>query len=95
MAWHQLGRQFYAVKNYEKAVWAFEYATLIDDTFLGAYLEKAKALEKLKKYQEAIDSYVITMELDDVTSFVLLRMAKCHEKLGNIIFKNTFSFYHQ
>ncbi|WP_338378834.1 tetratricopeptide repeat protein [uncultured Flavobacterium sp.] len=83
VAWHQLGRQYYALKNYEKAVWAFDYATLIDETFLGAYLEKAKALEKLRKYQEAIDCYSITMELDDVTSFVLLRVAKCYEKLGN------------
>lgn len=83
VAWHQLGRQYYALKNYEKAVWAFDYATLIDETFLGAYLEKAKALEKLRKYQEAIDCYAITMELDDVTSFALLRVAKCYEKLGN------------
>lgn len=84
VAWHQLGRQYYAVKNFEKAVWAFDYATLIDETFLGAYLEKAKALEKLKKYEEAIACYAITMELDDTTSFVLLRVGKCYEKLGNI-----------
>jgi len=82
VAWHQLGRQYYTVKNYEQAVRAFDYATLIDESFLGAYLEKAKALEKLKKYQEAIDCYNITMELDDPTSFALLRIGKCHERLG-------------
>lgn len=81
VAWHQLGRQFYNLKNYEKSVWAFDYATLIDEHFLGAYLEKAKGLEKLKKYQEAIDCYKITMELDDPTSFALLRVGKCFEKL--------------
>ncbi|WP_338409868.1 tetratricopeptide repeat protein [uncultured Flavobacterium sp.] len=91
VAWHQLGRQYYTLKNYEKAVWAFDYATLIDDSFLGAYLEKAKSLEKLKKYQEAIDCFKITMELDDVTSFVLLRIAKCYEKLGNK--KEAIKFY--
>lgn len=84
VAWHQLGRQYFTIKNYEKAVWAFEYATLIDETFLGAYLEKAKALERLKKYEEAIACYTITMELDDVTSYALLRVGKCYEKLGNI-----------
>ena len=82
VAWHQLGRQYYALKNYEKAVWAFDYATVIDESFIGAYLEKAKGLEKLKKYQEAIDCYTITMELDDPTSFALLRVGKCHERLG-------------
>jgi len=84
VAWHQLGRQYFIIKDYEKAVWAFDYATLIDETFLGAYLEKAKALEKLKNYEEAIACYAITMELDDVTSFALLRVGKCYERLGNV-----------
>ncbi|VXB66607.1 conserved hypothetical protein [Flavobacterium sp. 9AF] len=82
VAWHQLGRQYYALKNYEKSVWAFDYATLIDESFLGAYLEKAKGLEKLKRYEEAIVCYNVTMELDDATSFALLRVGKCYEKLG-------------
>ena len=86
VAWHQLGRQYYALKNYDKAIWAFDYATLIDETFLGAYMEKAKSYEKLKKYQEAIDSYNVTLELDDPSSFVLLRVAKCYERLGNTEF---------
>ncbi len=93
VAWHQLGRQYYALKNYEKAVWAFDYATLIDETFLGAYLEKAKALEKLKRYQEAIDCYTITTEIDDATSFALLRMGKCYEKLGNK--EKALKYYHK
>jgi tetratricopeptide (TPR) repeat protein len=93
VAWHQLGRQFYAVKNYEKSVWAFDYATLIDENFLGAYLEKAKGLEKLKRYQEAIDCYNITMELDDATSFALLRVGKCFERLGNI--EQALKYYHK
>lgn len=93
VAWHQLGRQFYSLKNYEKAVWAYDYATLIDESFLGAYLEKAKSLEKLKKYQEAIDCYKTTMELDDATSFALLRVGKCYEKLGNI--ELALKYYHK
>ena len=83
VAWHQIGRQFYALKNYEKAVWAFDYACIIDEGFLGAFLEKAKSLERLQQYQEAIDCYLITIELDDPTSFAFLRIGKCYEKLGN------------
>ncbi len=83
VAWHQLGRQFYDLKNYEKSVWAFDYACIIDERFLGAFLEKAKSLEKLQHYQEAIDCYLITIELDDPTSFAYLRIGKCYEKLGN------------
>lgn len=83
VAWHQLGRQYYTIKDYEGALRAFDYATLIDDSFLGAFLEKAKTLEKLKRYEEAIGCYNITMDLDDPTSFALLRVGKCYERLGN------------
>ncbi len=83
IAWHQLGRLFYGVKEYESAIHAFEYATLIDEEFLGAFMEKAKALERLKRYDLAIESYNRTLELDDATSYALLRIGKCYEKLGN------------
>nr|WP_315252722.1 tetratricopeptide repeat protein [uncultured Flavobacterium sp.] len=83
IAWHQLGRLFYGVKEYESAIHAFDYATLIDEDFLGAFMEKAKALERLKKYDLAIESYNRTLELDDATSYALLRIGKCYEKLGN------------
>ena len=83
IAWHQLGRLHYGVKEYEDAIRSFEYATLIDDEFLGAFMEKAKALERLKKYEEAIINYNRTIELDDPTSYALLRIGKCYEKIGN------------
>jgi tetratricopeptide (TPR) repeat protein len=83
IAWHQLGRLHYGEKEYENAIRAYDYATLIDDEFMGAFMEKAKALERLKKYEEAIESYMKTIELDDVTSYALLRIGKCYEKLGN------------
>lgn len=83
IAWHQLGRLNYTIKNYEDAYIAFDYATMIDDTFMGAYMEKAKSLERLKRYEEAIDNYLETIRLDDPTSYALLRIGKCFEKIGN------------
>ncbi|MHC5310809.1 tetratricopeptide repeat protein [Myroides sp. LJL116] len=91
IAWHQLGREYFTLKDYDKAVWAFEYATLIDEYFLGAYLEKGKALEKLEKYTEAIESYNTTLELDDATSFVLLRIGSCFEQLND--FPKAYQYY--
>ena len=83
IAWHQVGRLHYGLKEYEDALRAFNYATLIDDEFMGAFMEKAKALERLKQYAEAIESYERTIELDDATSYALLRIGKCHERLDN------------
>ncbi|HPW97803.1 MAG TPA: tetratricopeptide repeat protein [Flavobacterium sp.] len=83
IAWHQTGRLYYGLKNYELAATSFELATYIDDEFIGAFLERGKALERLKRYDEAIVSYNQTIVLDDPTSYALLRIGKCYEKLGN------------
>jgi len=85
VAWHQLGRQYFILENYNEALHAFDYAVLIDEYFVGAYLEKAKTLEELSNYEEAIENYEITLELDDATSFVFLRIGKCFEKLNKTI----------
>ncbi len=82
VAWHQLGRQYFILENYTEALRAFDYAVLIDEFFVGAYLEKAKTLEQLKDYKKAIKNYKITIDLDDPTSFVYLRIGECYEKLN-------------
>ena len=84
VAWHQLGKQYFSIKDYKKALSAFDFAIISDDRFIGAYLEKGKVLEKLKRYKEAIENYLLTLELDDPTSFALLRIGCCYEKLGKL-----------
>ncbi|MFC5044599.1 tetratricopeptide repeat protein [Aquimarina hainanensis] len=83
VAWHQIGKQYYDLGMFKKALAAFDFAIISDEYFIGAYLEKGKVLEKLKRYNEAIENYRITLELDDPTSFALLRIGKCFEKLGS------------
>lgn len=83
VAWHQLGIQHHELKEYELAIRAFEYAIVIDEYFMGAYMEKAKCLENLKRYEEAIACYNYTLELDDPTSFALHRIGKCYNKMGD------------
>ncbi len=83
VAWHQVGKQYYILKDYKKALAAFDFAIISDDRFVGAYLEKGKVLERLRRYNDAIESYTVTLGIDDPTSFALLRIGKCHERLGN------------
>jgi tetratricopeptide (TPR) repeat protein len=83
VAWHQMGKQYFSLKEYDKALAAFDFAIISDDRFIGAYLEKGKVLEKLNNYYDAIESYTVTLGLDDPTSFALLRIGKCYEKIGN------------
>lgn len=82
VAWHQLGRQYMHLKEYKKAIEAFDYASVIDEYFLGAYLEKGKAYEQLKEYEKAINCYNTTLEIDDASSYILLRIGSCYEALN-------------
>ena len=93
IAWHQVGRLHYILKNYEEAVRSFEFSTYIDDEFIGAFMENGKALERLKRYDLAIENYLRTIELDDPTSYALLRLGKCYEKLGHR--EEALNFYNQ
>ena len=83
VAWHQLGKQYLHNSDYKKALAAFDFAIISDDTFVGAYFEKGKILEEFKKYNEAIENYLITLEFEDPTSFAYLRIGNCYEKLNN------------
>ena len=93
IAWHQLGRQYYIIYDYQEALQAFEYSILIDDQFIGAHLEKAKTLEELGHYEDAITFYHKTMELDTPTSFAYLRIGKCYEKLNSN--RDAIDFYNK
>lgn len=81
VAWHQLGKQYFDLKDYNKALTSFDFAIISDDTFVGAYLERGKVLEQLKRYEDAIENYTITLTLDEPSSFALLRIGCCYEKL--------------
>jgi len=83
VAWHQLGKMYYAMDMFQEALTAFDFAVISDDTFIGAYFEKGKVLEKLGRYNEAIENYESTISIEDPTSHAFLRLGKCHEKLGN------------
>ncbi|WP_100612551.1 tetratricopeptide repeat protein [Confluentibacter lentus] len=83
VAWHQLGKQYFELKKYKKALASYDFAIISDDMFVGAYIERGKVLEKLKRFEDAIESYSITLKLDDPTPYALLRIGTCYEKLNN------------
>ncbi|NVK52573.1 MAG: tetratricopeptide repeat protein [Flavobacteriaceae bacterium] len=91
VAWHQLGRQFFVLNRFKEALIAFDYAVLIDEGFIGGYLEKAKTLEELQRYEEAIQNYLITLELDDPTAFVFVRIGECYQQLNDV--QTAISYY--
>lgn len=83
VAWHQLGRQYFNIQDYNKAVQAFDFAIVIDENFLGAILEKAKSYERLKKFKKAIECYKETLTIDPNSAYVLWRIGSSYESLNN------------
>jgi hypothetical protein len=65
------------------------------DAFISTYKQNnkvvddldSKCIDTLQKYNMWLNhkdfSYERTIELDDATSYALLRIGKCHERLGN------------
>lgn len=84
VAWHQLGRQYFVLEMYKEALTAFDYAVLIDESFIGAYLEKAKTLEQMGMFEQAIENYLITLELDDPTAYAYVRIGECYQALNEL-----------
>jgi tetratricopeptide (TPR) repeat protein len=83
VAWHQLGKQYLEINKLEKALTAFDFAIISDDTFIGAYFEKAKVLEKLGRYNESIDQYKLSIAIEGPTAFSYLKIGFCYRKLNN------------
>lgn len=82
IAWSQLGQQYMAMKNYEEAHRAFDFATLINPKSILAHTQKAACLEKLEDYEKAIEVYEETLDLDDSAAYTFLKIGSCYVKLG-------------
>ncbi|MCK5782411.1 MAG: tetratricopeptide repeat protein [Flavobacteriales bacterium] len=84
IAWHQLGVQFKELGEYNGAIWAFDYAIIIDEDFLGAFFEKAKCLEDIGKHHEAIEIYKKSLKMSDPTAWAYYRLGVAYDNLGEI-----------
>ena len=83
IAWHQLGKIYNKQGKYKESISAFDFAIISDDQFVSAYIEKAKVLEKVKRYNEALENFRLSIELSEPNSFVYYRIAKCYIKINN------------
>jgi len=83
VAWHSLGKQYMVQNTLQEALRAFDFAIISDDTFTGAYFEKARVLEMMEDYEKAIENYKITLTLDDPSALAYLHIGRCYEKMHN------------
>jgi len=82
ITWYQLGLFYNKNKDYKKAVWALDYAILIDECFTAGYHEKARSLTQLGEIKEAIKTYHTTFDFEEATGYTYLKIGLCYKQLS-------------
>jgi len=83
--WYNLGIVHNERKEYKKAIFSFEYATLIKEDFASAYFNKGNAHYNLKEYGQALECYYKTFEHEDNQAITFCYIGECYEKLENFL----------
>lgn len=81
VAWFQLGLKYFKVKDYAKALEAFDYALVIKDTFLSAYICKARCFEQINDFSAAIETYKEALNLEDSPALTYFNIGICYNCL--------------
>lgn len=63
-AWFSIGNLHLNVEDNEKAIAAFEYASLINEDFSEAFFNLGNTYMKTEKYQEAIDAFKSSISIE-------------------------------
>lgn len=82
MAWFYQGLMYHEVELYEKAINAFDYATLIKENFSDAYIQKAECYIALEYYSHAIEPLQQALEFSDFyPTRIHHALGECYENL--------------
>ena len=90
-AWFNLGYVQSQLGNHEAALEAFDYVTIIDETFSSGLISKANTLICLEKYQEAIDVFFKSFEYEEPDIYTLHYMGECYEQL--MLYNEALEYY--
>lgn len=83
IVWHQLGKLYVKLNEFEKAMSSFDFSIISNETFSSAYVEKGKLLEILGRVNEAIENYEMSAKTNNPNAFISHRIGLCHLKLEN------------
>ncbi len=82
--WYNLGIVYNERKEFKKAVFAFDYATIIKEDFASAYFNKGNSHFNLNEYGQALECYYKTFEYEDNQAITFCYIGECYEKLENL-----------
>lgn len=82
VAWHQLGIFYEKSGNVKRALWAIDYAIVIDEEFAAAYHEKARIQNAQKRHLQAAETLKQTLEFEPPSGFVHFKIAESYKDAG-------------
>jgi len=65
LAWYHLGNAWFSMERYKKAIYAYEYAFIINDDFSAAYRDSGEAYFELGNYIKAKEMYIEAQKRGD------------------------------
>lgn len=90
-AWFLLGNTFSNLEDFEKAIDAYDYALAIKDDFISAIFNKANALVRLERYDEARSCFEETLNSDISPSLIYYYIGDCYHNSDD--FESALKFY--
>ena len=91
VGWSLLAKKYIDKAQYKKALKAIDFAIAIDDKFIGAYYDKAYIFSKLRRYEEALIFYKLTLQIADPTAFTYYHIARIYQRMNDV--RNATEYY--
>jgi tetratricopeptide (TPR) repeat protein len=82
--WYNLGQSLEYFGQYEDAIEAFEFATVINPGFEFAYRDCAELYFLLKQYDKALQNYLDVLEQFEPDHDLLLHIGQCYLEMGDL-----------
>ena len=82
-AWYFTGLTYQKLEAYPKAINAFEFCIAIEESNTMGHLGKGNSLMEMELYEEAIESFKLSLDNDISDAEVLCNIAECYENLEN------------
>lgn len=80
-AWYIMGNAYFQLEKFEQAITAYDFCTVIKESFSSAHFNRANSHVQLEQYDLAIEYYEKTLEHESPQGITHMYMAECFEKL--------------
>lgn len=93
LAWAYLGILLVELKQYEKAIEAFDFSITANENYIEGYLHKGETLMELERYEEAAEVYKEVLNREEPSAGLYFALGECFEHMRE--FDSAIHYYKQ